>query len=99
MSDRDQLIIPSPAKTDPSSFELLRVWVANKGQHVSIRVGVWKDPAAWGIVLADLARHIANAYESDAGLSQAETLSRIKTGFEAELSSETDRPLGKVQAR
>jgi hypothetical protein len=94
MSDRDQLIIPRQAKNDPRSFELLRVWVANKGQHVSIRVGVWKDPAAWGIFLADLARHIANAYESDAGLNQAETLRRIKAGLEAELSSPTDRPSG-----
>jgi Domain of unknown function (DUF5076) len=48
MADRDQLLIPDAAKTDPKSFELLRVWIANKGQQVSLRAGVWKDPAPWG---------------------------------------------------
>jgi hypothetical protein len=49
MADSDQLLVPEAAKQDPKSFELLRVWVANKAQHVSLRTAVWKDPAAWGI--------------------------------------------------
>ncbi len=64
MSENDQLLIPSTAETDPDSFEVLRVWVANKAQHVSLRVGIWDDPMAWGIMLADLAGHIANSYEA-----------------------------------
>ena len=34
---------------------MLRVWLAGEQQHVSIRVGVWDDPAGRGIMLADLA--------------------------------------------
>ena len=86
--------IPGPAKSDPNSFELLRVWVANKGQHVSLKAGVWKDPAAWGVMLSDLMQHIANAYQQDQGLDRIKTLRRIKAGLEAELSSPTDRPSG-----
>ena len=53
---------PPPASTrDAASFELLRVWIAEQGQHVSLRSGMWEDPFAWGIVLADLARHIVHA--------------------------------------
>jgi hypothetical protein len=56
----EELGVPEAAKADSGSFEVLRVWIAKKGQHVSLRVGVWEDPAAWGILLVDLIRHIAN---------------------------------------
>jgi hypothetical protein len=90
----DQLLIPDPAKRDSKSFELVRVWVANKGQHVSLRPGVWKDPAAWGIMLADLARHVANAYQQDSGLDGQEVLRRISAALVAELGMPTDKPSG-----
>ncbi|MFY9953266.1 DUF5076 domain-containing protein [Bradyrhizobium sp.] len=97
MADNDQLLIPDAAQTDPKSFELLRVWIANKGQHVSLRTGVWSDPAAWGIMLADLVRHVANAYQQDAGLDQLKTLQRIKAALDAELGSPTDEPSGQIR--
>jgi len=97
MADSDQLLIPNAAKTDPKSFELLRVWVANKGQHVSLRAGVWKDPAAWGLMLADLARHVANSYQQDAGLDRLKTLQRIKAALDTELESPTDEPSGQIR--
>src|SRR6266481_394763 len=55
------LDLPPAAQRDKTAFEVLRVWIAEQGQHVSIRSGAWEDPFAWGIVLADLARHIAHA--------------------------------------
>ena len=57
------LEIPPAAARDKAAFEILRVWVAEQGQHVSLRSGAWEDPFAWGIVLADLARHIALAHK------------------------------------
>jgi len=96
MGEKDQLVVPNAAKTDTNSFEILRVWVANKGQHVSVRVGVWKDPIAWGVVLADLANHVANAYHQDQGLDRIETLRRIKAAIDAELTSPTDEPSGQI---
>src|SRR5690348_4153461 len=97
MAQSDQLLIPDAAKTDPKSFELLRVWVANRGQHVSVRVGVWTDPAAWGIMLADLAKHIVNSYDQDVALDRRKTLQRIRAGFDAELAKATDDPTGKFR--
>lgn len=97
MADRDQLLIPDAARKDPKSFELLRVWVANGGQHVSLSAGAWNDPAAWGIMLADLARHVANSYQQDQGADRLQVLQRIKAGFEAELSSPTDDPSGHIR--
>ncbi len=63
MGAEKSLAIPPAAQRDRASFEVMRVWIAEKGQHVSIQSGAWEDPFAWGIVLADLARHIANAHQ------------------------------------
>ncbi len=35
MADGDELTIPDAAKKDPKLFEILRMWVADKGQHGS----------------------------------------------------------------
>ena len=96
MADTDQLLIPDAAKRDLRSFEILRVWIANRGQHVSLRTDVWKDPSAWGILLADLARPIANSYQQDGGLDPLETLQQIRAALNVELASPTDKPSGQI---
>jgi len=96
VGDNQQLLIPEAARRDPQSVEVLRVWLAGEQQHVSIRVGVWDDPAAWGLMLADLARHVANSYQQVKGLDRLRTLQRVKAGLDAELSSPTDEPSGQV---
>ncbi len=89
---------PPPAATrDKASFELLRVWVAEQGQHVSLRAGAWEDPFAWGIVLADLARHIVNAEAmQNKELDETAYLERLLEGFQAEIDSPTDEPEGVI---
>ena len=87
------LDIPDAARVDRKSLEILRVWVNSNGQHVSLRTRVWDDPSAWGLMLADLAGHIANAYEQE-GYDREEVLGRIIAGLEAELDSPTDLPAG-----
>ena len=96
MAQSDQLRVPDSARTDAKSFELLRVWIANQDQHVSLRVGVWKEPEAWGMMLADLARHIAAAHEQAEKRNPAEMLARIKAGFEAEMEFPTDEVQGEI---
>jgi hypothetical protein len=91
------LDIPPVAQRDKASFEVLRVWIAEQGQHVSIRSGAWNDPFAWGIVLADLARHIALAHEiQDKKIDKEAFLERLLEGFSAEIDSPTDEPEGEV---
>jgi hypothetical protein len=67
MAESDQLIIPDAAKGDQKSFEVIRVWLANNGLHVSLRTAVWEDPFAYGVMLSDLMHHIANAYHQNEG--------------------------------
>jgi len=97
MAQSDQLRVPEPARTDAKSFELLRVWIAHQDQHISLRVGVWKDPEAWGMMLADLARHIAASYEQAEKRDPIQVLRSIKDGFDMEMAAPTDEVKGEIQ--
>jgi hypothetical protein len=57
------LEIPSTVEGDPNALEIARIWAAHGQQHVALRSGLWEDAGNWGIMLVDLARHVANAYE------------------------------------
>lgn len=98
MSQKDSLPIPAAASRDPRSLEVLRVWIANGEQHVALAFGMWEDPSAWGLLLADLARHIAEAHaQQDDGVDAEDFLEQIRAGLEAELDAPTDEVSGSVQ--
>ncbi len=97
MVSEKHLNVPVVAQRDKGSFEVFRVWVAEQGQHVSIRCGAWEDPFAWGIVLADLARHIAHAHAlHNESIDKDVFLERLLEGFSAEIDTPTDEPEGEV---
>lgn len=97
MATNKALDPPPAAARDRAAFELLRVWVAGQGQHVSLRAGAWEDPFAWGIVLADLARHIVQAEAlSRKDVDKEAFLERMLEGFNAEIESPTDEPEGEI---
>ncbi len=100
MADTNQLQVPSAARNDRRSFELLRVWVADAEQHISLRAGIWDDPAAWGTMLADLAGHIANTFEQSAPPGRKpdrrELLARMKEALDAEWNSPSDDLSGEL---
>lgn len=97
MASDKTLAIPPAAQRDKASFEVLRVWIAEQGQHVSIQSGAWEDPFAWGIVLADLARHIALAHKLQSQTADPDAfLDRLLEGFHAEIDNPTDEPEGEV---
>ena len=88
MAQDKQLAIPQVAAQDKASFELLRVWVAEQAQQITLRAGVWEDPSAWGIMLADLARNIVQVHvEHDADLDGEAFLASLLEGFDTEIES------------
>ncbi|HTF33360.1 MAG TPA: DUF5076 domain-containing protein [Myxococcota bacterium] len=87
----EQLEPPPIAGEDCGAIEVLRVWAAPDGpQQVSLRTK-WEDPGAWGLMLVDVARHVAKAYAKE-GRNEAEVLHRIRDLFDAEWSDSTDTP-------
>jgi hypothetical protein len=91
-----ELTIPPAAEEDPAAFEILQVWGAKNEQHVTIFWDLWDDPSTWGIMLADLAGHIANALFQERAIPKAETLREIRTVFNKEIEAQRHAPEGKV---
>jgi hypothetical protein len=92
-----ELQVPPGAESDAESFELIRLWVANEHEHVSLRAGVWEDAGAWGLLLADLARHAATAEAQTSDGDPDEILRRIMYAFESEMASPTEEAEGELE--
>ena len=89
--NQNALEAPSIAQSNPAAVEILRVWAAVEAPQQLVLRTNWKDPGAWGLVLVDIARHVAQAYEAE-GQDPAVVLARIRQLFDAEWSAPTDEP-------
>lgn len=99
MSDHlGALDIPPSASADPKAVEIARVWAVNGTQEVRLRTATWKDPAAWGLILVELASDVANTYAQIEGRDRGEVLARIKAGFDADWPSEYDTTTGSINS-
>lgn len=81
--------IPDTVLAASEKAEMARIWLADGEQVVALSPRLWDDPGAWGLMLVDIARHVARAYESQ-GLDQKATLERIRAAMNAEWSTPTD---------
>ncbi len=86
-----ELEIPLAIHSSEKAMELVRIWIADKKLIVTLSGNLWKDPRAWGLLLVDLAKHVANAYAQNGEEKQA-VYDRIIEGFMAEYSHATDDP-------
>jgi hypothetical protein len=92
--------IPPAAVRDHRSVELARVWIAERGLHCSLKVGMYvedglsRETAAWGVILADLAGHIADALSADGMGAKAELLDALIANFNEEVSAPTSARVG-----
>jgi hypothetical protein len=89
-----ELAIPAGAHTAVRADEVLRAWIVDGGLHVSLQRG-FDDPAMWGILLTDIARHAARIFARERISSESEALEAIHSMFEAEWNRPTD--LGTTQ--
>jgi hypothetical protein len=93
-----ELKIPPAALSDKKACELVRAWAANGGLQCSLNVNAWPEDMAttgWGILLSDIARHVADAMQQTKNLDEAGTLSRIRSVFNSELDKPTADVAGK----
>lgn len=82
-----QVVIQSNQKT-----ELARIWLADGDQIAVISPRLWDDPGVWGLMLVDLAKHVAQAYERS-GVPSSLALLKIKEAFDIEWSHSTAQEL------
>ena len=84
----DALMIP-PTALEQGGVEVLRAAVVDGGLHVSLR-RAFDDPEAWGMLIADVARHVARIYATEGNFPEQQTLERVRAIFNAEMDSPTD---------
>lgn len=89
---RNELAIPTALSSNRDARELARIWaVEDEGQTFVLNPLIWDDPAAWGLLLVDLARHAARAYAgTHDDWNEGDALSRIRQGFDMEWEHPTD---------
>ena len=78
-----ELPVPGPAIEDKDAREVLRLWAAGGKPRISIDTECCEDPGAWGIVLVDMARHIAVACELSGKMKGPAVLDQIRQTFVA----------------
>ncbi|MGQ3052987.1 MAG: DUF5076 domain-containing protein [Roseateles sp.] len=88
------LVIPPAAQRDENAVQMLSAWIAEHGQHCTIKVGMWEgqgrnEALIWGMFLADTIRHIANALQENYGQPVPETISAILAALHEELGEPT----------
>lgn len=98
--EMDGLAIPPAAVRDQEAIELARVWVAERGLHCSIKVGMYAEGGvareinAWGIILADLVQHLTDALSGEGFGSKAALLEALVDAFNEEISAPTSDRTG-----
>jgi hypothetical protein len=84
----DALHIP-PAAMELGGVEVLRAVIVDGGLHVSLR-RAFDDPEAWGMLIADVVRHIARIYAKESAITEDAVLERVRAIFEAEIEAPSD---------
>ena len=79
---RRHLDVPAEVDHATESLELVRAFAADSKLHVALAWDAWPEAGNWGILLVDLARHVANAREQELGGPAAQTLAEIRLAFE-----------------
>lgn len=96
----DARAIPPAALRDVNAVELARVWIAEQGLHCSLKFGLYahdgvaRETAAWGIILADLAGHVADALSAEGMGAKADLFEAIVERFSQEVSAPSSERMG-----
>jgi hypothetical protein len=88
VSTFEALHIP-PEAFEKGGVEVLRAAIIEQGLHVSLQ-RAFDDPGTWGVMLADIARHVSRAYANETGADEEEIASEIRRLFIAEFDAPTD---------
>ena len=86
MATFDPLHVP-PTALEHGGVEVLRAAIVEGGLHVSLR-RAFDDPEAFGMMIADITRHVGRIYSDK--FPEEETVERIRAIYDAEMDAPTD---------
>jgi hypothetical protein len=93
------LVIPPAAQRDENAIQMLSAWIAERGLHCTLNIGMWHadgkpEAPAWGILLADVIRHIASAIREEHGTDAEATIQAVLDSLHKELEEPTSKVKG-----
>jgi hypothetical protein len=56
---------------------------------VSLR-RAFDDPEAWGMLIADITRHVARIYANESALTEDQVIERVRSIYDAEMDAPSD---------
>ncbi len=83
---------------------MLGAWIAEEGLHCSLNVSFFEgnghnEQHAWGIVLADVVRHLAEALNKHSGADRQASIELIIEALQIELAEPTSEAEGDFVAK
>jgi len=87
--ERFEALNVPPAALEQGGTEVLRAVIVDGALHIALR-RAFDDPEAWGMLIADLTRHVARIYATEDKFREDETVERIRSIYEAEMDAPTD---------
>lgn len=93
------LVVPPAAQRDESAVQMLTAWIAEEGLHCTLNIGMWHNDGQpegerWGVLLADVIRHVANAMHEEHGADPAQTISTVVASLLNEIEEPTSNADG-----
>jgi hypothetical protein len=89
---------PPELSRDRGAHEVLSGWIGSDGRSIVLLLpDAFDDVAVWGVLLADIAHHAANARAHMRGDDPANVLAQIRWAFEAEMNRPTDTATGRIE--
>jgi hypothetical protein len=87
-ADFEALAVPPPA-LEHGGYEVLRAVISDGQLHVSLR-RAFDEPEVWGVLLADVARHIGRIFACETSMREDQAVEKMWATFEAEMDRPTD---------
>jgi Domain of unknown function (DUF5076) len=84
----DALHIP-PAALEQGGTEVLRAVIVEGDLHLSLR-RAFDEPETWGMLLAEIARHVGHLYAQEGAISEKEVVERVRDVFENEIDTQSN---------
>jgi hypothetical protein len=82
----DALHVP-PEAFDKGGVEVLRAVIVDGALHLSLR-RAFDDPEAFGMMIADITRHVGRIYSDK--FPEGQTVERIRSIYDSEMDAPTD---------
>jgi hypothetical protein len=91
VTDRDVPVFDAlhapPEALEKGGVEVMRAVIVDGALHVSLR-RAFDDPEAFGMMIADITRHVGRIYADK--FPEGETVERIRSIYDAEMDAPTD---------